>query len=384
MPCSAVTLSIATITAIVAAALMAIAFSTDNWLYIEVKRSNIQSYVTSNTDNSQAILESLNNKYYFYTRTRGLFRVCYPKERPPTVEIYLSPVETHCSNVDYFIPDENNETKGFSDDAMNRLHMARSTVALFIVAFLVLFIAFWTGVVGCWKRSPGNITATAILMLVTCLLSAGAMALWHGVEFYEKEKVVGEEYYQQWPNVLKDNSAIWYDWSYILAWLAVGVSFGSSILFFSAAICLSKEKRREQQNNVQYIMPGQTAIAAAILPTSRWLINASRFWMFFLTDGGLLVYLLILDILRDNARVWYDWSYIVAWCGVGLSLLSAILFSSAAICLRGEREREEALNMQYLMPVYPQKQQYAYAGYPPPQAYPGPYYHGSQYGPYNY
>lgn len=36
------------------------------------------------------------------------------------VEIYLSPVETHCSNVDYFIPDENNETKGLSDDAMNR------------------------------------------------------------------------------------------------------------------------------------------------------------------------------------------------------------------------------------------------------------------------
>lgn len=61
-------------------------------------------------------------------------------------------------------------------------------------------------------------------------------------------------------------------------------------------------------------------------------------------------YLGINQILRDNARVWYDWSYIVAWCGVGLSLLSAILFSSAAICLRGEREREEALNMQYLMP----------------------------------
>jgi len=36
--------------------------------------------------------------------------------------------------------------------------------------------------------------------------------------------------------------------------------------------------------------------------------------------------------------------------------------------------------------VYPQKQQYAYAttGYPAPGAYPGPYYHGSQYGPYNY
>lgn len=37
------------------------------------------------------------------------------------------------------------------------------------------------------------------------LLSAGGMGLWHGVEYYEKEKVVGEEYYQQWSNV-RENS----------------------------------------------------------------------------------------------------------------------------------------------------------------------------------
>lgn len=36
------------------------------------------------------------------------------------------------------------------------------------------------------------------------LLAAGAMALWHGVEFYEKEKAVGEEYYKQWPYVSYD------------------------------------------------------------------------------------------------------------------------------------------------------------------------------------
>lgn len=27
------------------------------------------------------------------------------------------------------------------------------------------------------------------------------MGLWHGVEYYEKERVVGEEFYQQWSNV---------------------------------------------------------------------------------------------------------------------------------------------------------------------------------------
>lgn len=42
MPCSAVTLSLATITGIIATALLVIAFSTDNWLYTEVKRPQIE------------------------------------------------------------------------------------------------------------------------------------------------------------------------------------------------------------------------------------------------------------------------------------------------------------------------------------------------------
>lgn len=46
--------------------------------------------------------------------------------------------------------------------------MGRSVIALFMVGFLAIFSAFWTGVVGCWRRSPGNITATAILMLFAC------------------------------------------------------------------------------------------------------------------------------------------------------------------------------------------------------------------------
>lgn len=44
MPCSAVTLSLATISAIIAVALLAIAFSTDNWLSYEVKRNSIQVF----------------------------------------------------------------------------------------------------------------------------------------------------------------------------------------------------------------------------------------------------------------------------------------------------------------------------------------------------
>lgn len=61
--------------------------------------------------------------------------------------------------------------------------------------------------------------------------------------------------------------------------------------------------------------------------------------------------------LKNNTEFKYDWSYIVAWIGVGLALIASILFSLAAVCIRTDKEREDAMNMQYLMPVYHQKQQ---------------------------
>lgn len=113
------------------------------------------------------------------------------------------------------------------------------------------------GLSGCWRRSAGAITATAILMLLTCLLAAGAMGLWHTVEFFEKEKVVGEEFYQQWANVLRDNTRISYDWSYVLAWAGVASSLIAAILLSGAAVCLRSEREKEEQLNLQYLMPGK-------------------------------------------------------------------------------------------------------------------------------
>lgn len=82
---------------------------------------------------------------------------------------------------------------------------------------------------------------------------------------------------------------------------------------------------------------------------------------------------------------YYGWSYIIAWIGISQLLVASIMFLSAARCIRSEKRLEQTKNMQYLMPVYPDKRSpygmnYAYA-------YPGPYtYHGSQYGmgPYSY
>jgi len=292
--CSAVTLAFATIFSLVAVALLAIAFSTDNWITISVDRSKLQDALDSGT--AEFSKEQFEQSPLYYTRTRGLFRECFPGEKTEgpkegMVELYMSPVETWCRNLNYYIPDENDETIGFPANVMTRIHMIRAMVALFIVGFFFMFVSFTAGIRGCWKTSPSNITASAILMLIACLFAAGGMGLWHGVEHWEQEKISDasntELYRKGWP-----------------------------------------------------------------------------------------------EPLGANTDFKYEWSYIVSWIGVGLALVASILFSLAAVCIRTDKEREDAMNMQYLMPVYHQKQQQPYGPYGY-AAYPGPYY-GSQYGPYNY
>lgn len=79
------------------------------------------------------------------------------------VEIYLSPIETHCSNIDYFPGDLG--SGGLDDaDAITRMHLARSVIALFILSLLAVICAFFTGLSGCWKRSAGAITGKFLLI----------------------------------------------------------------------------------------------------------------------------------------------------------------------------------------------------------------------------
>lgn len=72
----------------------------------------------------------------------------------------------------------------------------------------------------------------------------------------QQEKVIGEEFYQQWNGILKENTRISYDWSYILAWAGVAFSLVAAILLSGAAVCLRGEREKEEQLNLQYLMPG--------------------------------------------------------------------------------------------------------------------------------
>lgn len=78
--------------------------------------------------------------------------------------------------------------------------------------------------------------------------------------------------------------------------------------------------------------------------------------------------------LKYGTETYYGWSYVVGWVGIVECLVAAIMFISAARCIRSEKRTEQAKNMQYLMPVYPDKRApYAYS-----YAYPSSMYNYPQ------
>jgi len=254
MPCSAVTLSLATISGVVSAALLAIAVGTDNWQFIHVDRIAIEKKLGGQTSISA---EAFREDGLYFPRTKGLFRTCYPNpdQLPDSDALFRSAFETQCENVEYYIFDQEGEVAELSDDEKIRLHMARGMVALFMLSFLLMVAAFFTGIAGCWRRSPCNVACTAILMLCACLLAAAAMGLWHGVEYFEEQRLNIAPYRRSWDQVLDDNVVASFDWSYYLGWVGTGVSALSFCLFMGASQCMQSEQRQEQTKQMQYMMP---------------------------------------------------------------------------------------------------------------------------------
>jgi len=256
MPCSAVSLSIATIFSVTGVACLAIAFSTDNWTEIRVNRNLTRERLLSENSETGELPTEFETDYRYFSRDEGLFRVCFVNKKPKDFVVYTSPTQQECFNVNYYIPEDENSDK-FSDERWERLHYSRTVVALYSLSFFFLFLSFFTGIAGCWKRSHANLVATGILQLVSSLMDCGSMGFWHTVQYYDVHKLKDELSYEAWPPVLKQSGIVTTSigWSYCLSWTGITLTLLSSLLFLCSAQCIRRQKRQEQNANMQYLMP---------------------------------------------------------------------------------------------------------------------------------
>lgn len=264
MAAAAILLSLATICGCIAVACVAIAFATDCWLEYDVNRLAIlntinqqPSAVSPTMVDLSNVAREMNRSNIYFDRTYGLWRQCFPSEIPYGTNVYLSPTDTSCVNIDY--PKElDGDLDGYE---RARIHLMRTIIALFIAAFAVELLCFLVGVFGCWKRSPALLITTGTFMLTAWLLNGGALAVWHGVDYMETHQMNRRPYYLAWPLILQQNTVRIYSWSFILAWIGCGFALLSTVFVYAGAGSLRSERRREKERHAQYVMPVYGAYA---------------------------------------------------------------------------------------------------------------------------
>lgn len=234
-----------------AIACLVISFGTDDWYEYRLDRNKTRLQFIG-TDG--LIRPEFDTDLRYFSRDEGLFRLCFVEKKPKNLKTYLSPTQAECININYHIP-EDEETDQFDNFRWHRLHMARTVVAFYIVGFFLLFLSFFSGLAGCWKRSHANLVATGILQLLAAALDTGSMALFHACLYYDHHILKDKDSYANWPEELKYATEANYGWSYFVGWVGISGCLIAALMFITAARCIRSEKRNEQAKNLQYLMP---------------------------------------------------------------------------------------------------------------------------------
>lgn len=249
---SPLVLSLSTVFALIGIVLVAIAFGTNNWQEYKVDRAKILAAISTNES-----LRKVNKKDIYFDRVYGLFRQCFPLQLPDDINSYNDPFGQNCVNVrDYRInTDDTKSLDSLSDAERTRMHLMRTCVAFYIIGLIFLFCCLLCGICGCWRRSASLILSTGILLLFATLFLAAAMAVWHVVDYLQREVIDQPGFYKMWDPLLRANTEISYGWSYIIAWIGICCIFIASILMLFAYRAMKEEERDEfEKKRAPYMM----------------------------------------------------------------------------------------------------------------------------------
>lgn len=70
------------------------------------------------------------------------------------------------------------------------LHLARASVASYILYFAAMGVGCAVGLFGCWGMSSTKLIATSISLLFAFVFGVSGMGLFHAAHFYEVNKVI--------------------------------------------------------------------------------------------------------------------------------------------------------------------------------------------------
>jgi len=232
---STAALTFATFAALSGIVLVAVGFGNSSWREYTV-------------DDTKALWETKYNKSivgtsdFFYNRTVGFFKRCFPNDYPSDnqkVTWTKSPLGNECTDVKY-----NEEIKGSQqdDDEQLYIHLKRLYLALYVVGLFLCFLSILTLLSGCSRSSHPLVFTTAVLLLFASGFIAAGIGCWHKFIALDEYALKTDPHVQSWPEAVIKATVFTYGWSYIVAWIGVGLLLIGSIIMFVAGCFLRSEE----------------------------------------------------------------------------------------------------------------------------------------------
>lgn len=244
--CSLTILCLGAVSALTAMALVAIAANTDHWLEIRVNRTSVEKQGQEQEPGD-----------LYYSRSRGLFRVCFTEEaRPPpgTPGLFLSLVEDWCLSRNYqtdLLLQGQIGVPGLTEQGQVQLQLSRATPCLLVFYLAVMAAIGVLGLAGCWQQSANKLIITAAVQLLAALVGATAMATWHAALFMEMEKVHEPGFPLTWPDWLAAATKVGTGWSYLVCWAGVCLTLVASLATSASAIALRAQRRSWEEDTLR-------------------------------------------------------------------------------------------------------------------------------------
>ncbi|CAI4225620.1 unnamed protein product [Auanema sp. JU1783] len=253
---SSMVLSLATVSAIVGIVLVGIAVVTDSWTEFQVNRREIINGFQrdKNQDLSIRLKDAFNQQLTYFSRTYGLFHVCFPESVPSDIGSFDKFGSRCIVNKDYFPSAPEQDT--YSSTETLRLYLLRSTVILYVFGIVLIVISSTVGIFGCWRRSSSLVSLTALLLLLSVMFLASGMVCWHVVNYLEHTVLETAPFYKSWEPILKSTTRFHHGYSYVSSWIGIMFLLVSTVFMYFAKKAIKNEHEMllAAKSNA-YIMP---------------------------------------------------------------------------------------------------------------------------------
>ncbi|KAK0397621.1 hypothetical protein QR680_002194 [Steinernema hermaphroditum] len=240
MVSSPLLLSLSSVFALLALAMLSISFFTDNWQEFMVNRKEILNQFNQNKSLKDVLFDKYDRDQRYYSRNIGLFHICFP-DTIPSGSGSFAKFGSHCvvRNSDYFPAEAIRQNWGYTQNY--GLYMLRTSTLSYGIGLICIVLSLLIGLFACWKQSTKLVVWTAALMALGVLFCTMFIGTWFAQRYWESEHNV-DPFFRSWEPIVKGATKIAYGWS--MGIFIVGLAFLviATLCMFFARFAMKREE----------------------------------------------------------------------------------------------------------------------------------------------